>query len=201
MGGFFMLKLSLGLMRRVSGGQGRLSKAVGPGLLFSLVRAGNRYFRKAFAATPYSKRLLFLPLCLRPPDCQAFLDPGLGYICREYCPDCELGKLRRDALGLGYGGVYVVPSSRMILQEGIIPSDQFMLEKVKQHGPTAVLGVACLWYVRHRLLAQYTLGRNGYASDSGHPHSVVQGVLLENRNCRKAAVDWGQVRERLYLRS
>jgi len=89
----------------------------------------------------------------------------------------------------------------MIHQEGIIPSDQFMLEKVKQHGPTAVLGVACLWYVHHRLLAKYTLGSNGYASGSGHPHSVVQGVLLENRNCRKAAVDWGLVREHLYLRS
>jgi hypothetical protein len=89
----------------------------------------------------------------------------------------------------------------MILQEGVIPSDQFMLEKVKQHDPTAVLGVTCLWYVRHRLLAKYNLGRHGYVSASGHPHSVVQGVLLENRNCRKAAVDWDLVRERLYLRS
>jgi hypothetical protein len=173
---------------------GRLLIKIGPGLDLSLVKAGNKYFRKAFAATSYQSRLFFLPLCLRPLNCPAHLDPDLGYLCQENCPDCELGQIRQEALALGYKAVYIVPSSRMIKKEGIVPSDQFMLAKIKEHAPSAVLGVICLWYFRHRLLAKYIIGSSGYSIDSGRTKSVVQGVLLKKMNCRKAEVDWEQVR-------
>ena len=180
---------------------GLLLIKVGPRFDLSIVKTGNKYFRKAFAATSYQSRLFFLPLCLRPLNCPALLDPDLGYLCQEACPDCELGQIRNEALKLGYRAVYIVPSSRMLHQEGIIPSDQFMRAKDKEHSPSAVLGVICLWYVRHRLLAKYTIGLNGFSIDDGHPKTVVQGVLLKKMNCRNADVDWDQVRACMSARS
>jgi hypothetical protein len=89
----------------------------------------------------------------------------------------------------------------MLHQEGITPSDQFMRAKIKEHDPSAVLGVICLWYFRHRLLANYTIGLSGFSVDSGRPKSVLQGVLLKKMNCRKAEVDWDQVRASMSARS
>jgi hypothetical protein len=178
----------------------RCFKAANAGLILNLVKAGNCYFRKAFAATPFERRLLFLPFCLRPLTCPAFLDNDQGYTCPELCPECEMGQVRQEALALGYAGVYVVHSSRIIRRAGLAPSDQFMLDKVRRHRPRAVLGVVCQWYVYHRLITKYTIGRKGYQDDPGRSAAVVQGVLLKDMNCRKASVDWGQVRERLYLK-
>jgi len=197
----FFPHLNLAIIRWLSRQKGRCMKALNSGLVFNLVKAGNRYFRKAFAATPFKKRLLFLPFCLRPKDCPAGLNPDLGYTCPDFCPECELGKVQQEALALGYGGVYVVPSSRIVRCEEILPSDQFMLVKMEQHQPGAVLGVVCQWYVHQRLISKYSIGRNGYDSGPGRPRSVLQGVLLKDMNCRQASVDWGQVRERLYLKS
>jgi len=200
-GRLYMPRVSLSIIRALNRMMGRLLNKIGPGLDLSLVKAGNKYFRKAFAATSYQTRLFFLPLCLRPLNCPAHLDLDLGYLCQETCPGCELGQIRQEALELGYKAVYIVPSSRMIRKEGIVPSDQFMRAKIKEHSPSAVLGVICHWYFRHRLLAKYTISRSGYSIDSGHPKSVVQGVLLKKMNCRKAEVDWDQLRARMSARS
>ncbi len=200
-GRLYLPKVSLNIIRALYRLMGRLLIKTGPVLDLSLVRAGNKYFRKAFAATSYQNRLFFLPLCLRPLNCPAHLDPSLGYLCQEICPGCELGQIRQEALELGYKAVYIVPSSRMIKKEGIIPSDQFMLAKIKEHAPSAVLGVICPWYFRHRLLAKYTIGSSGYSIDSRGTKSVIQGVLLKKMNCRKAEVDWEQVRACMSARS
>lgn len=180
---------------------GRLFIKIGPRFDLNLVKTGNKYFRKAFADTSYQSRLIFLPLCLRPINCPAPLDPDLGYLCQEPCPSCELGQIRQEALELGYKAVYIVPSSRILHKEGLIPSDQFMQAKVKEHAPSAVLGVICLWYFRHRLLAKYTIGLSGFSTDSGRLKTVVQGVLLKKMNCRKAEVDWNQIRACMSARS
>jgi hypothetical protein len=176
-------------------------KALNSGLIRNLVNAGNRYFRKPFASTPFGKRLLFLPFCLRPRNCPAGLNLDRGYTCREFCPECELGKVQQEALALGYGGVYVIPSSRLVRREDLLPSDQFMLEKIRRHRPDAVLGVTCQWYVHQRLIAKYAIGREGYREGDGGNTLVVQGVLLKNMNCRQASVDWGLLRKRLNLKS
>jgi len=200
-GRLYMPRVSLSIIRALNRMMGRLLIKIGPGLDLSLVKAGNKYFQKAFAATSYQSRLFFLPLCLRPLNCPAHLDPDLGYLCQETCPGCELGQIRQEALELGYKAVYIVPSSRMIHKEGIVPSDQFMRAKIKEHAPSAVLGVICHWYFRHRLLAKYTISHSGYSIDSGRPKSVVQGVLLKKMNCRKAEVDWDLVRACMSARS
>jgi uncharacterized protein len=198
--GFFP-NIILPLIRCLTRKKNPYLRAVNSGLIQNLVKAGNLYFQKAFAATPFRKRLLFLPFCLRPKECPAGLNPDQGYTCPDFCPECELGKVQQEALALGYDGVYVVPSSRIARCEEIVPSDQFMLGKMKQHQPGAVLGVVCQWYVHHRLISKYSIGRKGFEAGSDRPPSVIQGVLLKDMNCRQAEVDWGQLRKRLNLRS
>lgn len=197
-----MIWFLLNLLRRSGGLLSRGLERIRPGLgLRLLVRAGNRYFRRAFAATPFARRLLFLPYCLRPLDCPTDLDPEQGVLCRVSCPDCEVGRIRQEALALGFAGVYLVPSSRLLKDRGLMPSDRFIVSKLQQHTPAAALGVVCPWYLRHRLLAKYSLDRGGYVASSEKPASVLQGVLMPERNCRSGRVDWDQVRRLMSRRA
>jgi hypothetical protein len=164
-----------------------------------MVRAGNRYFRKSFAATPFCRRVLFLPFCLRPLDCSADVDPDKGLLCTGGCPGCQVGQVRAEALALGYAAVYVVPSSRILRDRGLLPSDPFIKKKIKAHAPGAALGVTCPWHLRNRLLAKYTLRGGNYASvasDEPREKTVapLQGVLMDRQNCRQGAVNWERVR-------
>jgi len=197
-------RFTLALFRRfgwtLAGLLGRLSPELD---LRLMVRAGNRYFKKTFAATPFGRRLLFLPFCLRPLDCPAGVDPDQGLLCTGGCPGCELGQVRDEALALGYAAVYVVPSSRLMRGKGLMPSDQFIKAKLQKHSPDAAMGVTCPWYMRHRLLAHYTLKHGRTASlggDSGGSlNSALRGVLMERRNCRHGAVNWSLVRRSVHL--
>jgi len=199
-GRFFLPRLTLKAVRRWGRLMARLTDRIKPGLdMELLVKAGNRYFRDRFAATPFNERILFLPICLKPQDCPAEVDSETGLLCRGDCPDCRLGQVRQEAVNLGYARVFIVPSSRLLRGRGFLPSDQFMLTKLRQHAPRAALGVLCGWYLRQRLLPTYTMGRGGVASKEGGPSTIVQGVLLNGHNCRRATVDWDQLRWRLGL--
>jgi hypothetical protein len=106
-----------------------------------------------------------------------------------------LGRVRNEALALGYARVYVVPSSRLMREMSLLPSDEFIQKKLKEHDPAAALGVTCGWYLRNRLLAKYEVGDAGYHPDKASQRKTVfQGVLLAARNCRQAKVDWEKVR-------
>jgi hypothetical protein len=165
-----------------------------------LVKVGNRYFLKGFVGTPYHQRLLFLPFCLCPPGCPAPVDPSMGMLCRSDCPDCPLGRVRREALGLGYAGVYVVPSSRCLRRPDLLPSDLFIKEKLDHHGARALLGVTCCWYLKTRLLTKYSFEKEGYVSEGSGTGYALQGILLPQRKCSQATVDWELVHERLRLK-
>ena len=173
-----------------------------PGLrLKLLVEAGNRYFRKAFAKTSYNQRLFFLPICLRPRECPAAVDPDQGLCCPSTCLDCELGKMRKQALELGYAAVYIVPSSRLMRDKGLLPSEEFIKGKIGKHTPAAVLGITCDWYLKKRFSEGHNINRKGYAPGKDKTRAVLQGIILKSTNCRKAQVDWGVVWERMILRS
>lgn len=199
-GRLFMPGLTLALFRRFGWMLSGLLDRISPGLdLRLMVRAGNRYFKKAFVSAPFHRRVLFLPFCLRPLDCPADVDPEVGLCCSGGCPDCEIGKIREEALALGYKAVYVVPSSRMMRGRGLMPSDEFIKAMLKKHRPQAALGVVCAWHVRNRLLAKNTLRHGKVASvqgagDEATPRSALQGVLMDNTNCRRGKVDWSRVR-------
>ena len=204
-GRFFMPRLTLALLRSCGKWLYKLLDRISPGLgMKLLVEAGNRYYHDSYAATPYEERMLLLPYCLRPADCQIKVDREVGLICEEACwkarPNCTLGQVQAEALALGYAQVFVVPSARLMPKEGLMPSDQFIKAKIRQHAPAAVLGVVCDWNLRTRLLPKHTAGRHGYSTGAGQ-QAVLQGVLLDGHNCLRATVDWEEVRRRLCLRA
>jgi hypothetical protein len=195
-GRMFMPRLTLAIFSRFGGWLGRILDRISPGLdLRLIVRAGNKYYRKKFGQAPFEKRVLFLPYCLRPLDCPAEVDPERGLCCHTECANCDIGDVIRKAKHLGYAAVYVVPSSRLMPGKGLLPSDQFIKAKLKQHAPDAALGVVCPWHLRNRLLRKHTVSRRGLATGRRGVRSALQGVLLDGRNCRSAQVDWDQVRK------
>jgi hypothetical protein len=195
-GRMFMPRLTLALFSRFGGWLGKLLDKISPGLdLRLIVSAGNKYFRKKFGQAPFERRVLFLPFCLRPLDCPAEVDPEEGLRCDSQCTECEIGDVSRQARELGYAAVYVVPSSRMMPGQGLLPSDQFIKTKLKQHAPDAALGVVCPWHLRNRLLRKHTVSGRGLRTGQSGVRSALQGVLLDGRNCRSANVDWDQVRK------
>lgn len=194
-------EFTLPLAKRRGAALARVLNRIKPDLdLKMLVKVTNRHFRRPFADTAFAQRMLFLPICLKPLDCQAQTTPEKGLLCDGQCPGCELGRLRNEALALGYSRVYVVPSSRLRPKENLLPSDEFIHSKMKSHAPAAALGVTCAWYLRNRLLAKYELDNKGYSPDgNGAVKMVFQGVLLNARNCRRAQVDWQKLRQLMNL--
>ncbi len=191
------LKLLLG---RVGRGLGPMADHIRPGLFCRLlVQVGNRYFRRQFAAAPPAQRLLFLPYCLRPAHCPAPVEPGRGLACPGDCPGCELGRVRAEALAMGYAGVYVVASSRLTRLEGLLPSRDFIRDKLAHHRPLAALGVVCARHLQGRLLPDNGVGAGGFQTREELPASALQGLLLTGGNCRRAEVDWKRLRRLMAL--
>lgn len=195
LGRMFFPQATLKLFHRCGKIFSKILSPIDPELdLNLLVKAANRLFRDRFAKTPYGKRILLLPFCLRPLDCPADVHPEEGLLCDSSCENCAVGEIRTEALDLGYAKVYVVPSSRIMRNRGLSRSDQFIKRKIKEHGPGGALGVTCGWHLRNRLLAKHSFKREGYGEE-GKPKSVIQGLLLEGRNCKQAQVDWQELRE------
>jgi hypothetical protein len=194
----FLLWVGLSMFHRFMRGlAGRLDLINRDGVYKFLVKIGNRYFLKGFKNTPYHQRLIFLPFCLRPAECAALIDPDQGILCLSDCPDCQLGSLRREAIDLGYAGVYLVPSSRCLRRTDLKPSDLFIKEKLDHHQGRALIGVTCCWYLKTRLIPKYSFKKDGYVGERPGPGYFLQGILLPQRKCANATVDWTLLRNRL----
>ncbi len=98
-------------------------------LLELYVRTKNMISKVKFAETPYSRRIVFLPQCLRSRDCPASLS-DTGYVCRR-CGKCGIHHVISKTLQLGYKGVFIISGGSMV---GRILS---------QEKPLACLGIAC----------------------------------------------------------
>jgi hypothetical protein len=197
-----LLWVSLSFLRHLNQWIGRALDSINRDWNYKfLVRVGNRYFLKGFTLTPYQQRLIFLPFCLCPPGCPAQVDPFWGMVCRSDCPDCQLGRVRREALGLGYAEVYIVPSSRCLRRPDLPPSDIFIKGKLDHHNSRALLGVTCCWYLKTRLLSRYSFKKEGYVSERSGTSYALQGILLPQRKCSNATVDWEMVYDRLRLKA
>ena len=198
-GRLFMPRLTLSAVKRFGKTMARIVDRIQPGLdLKLLVKAGNRYFAERFARTPFGQRIFFIPICLSPPLCPGRIDKEEGLVCDGECPDCRVGELIKEAYGLGYGKVYVVPSSTLLPKMGLLPSDQFIKSKLGQDDFSAALGLVCGWHLRNRLLPAHSVGSKGYdPGGKGRNGTVLQGVLLDQKKCRGGSVDWDEVRIKL----
>jgi geranylgeranyl diphosphate synthase type II len=97
---------------------------------FTVVLLNNELWRNSLAATPYSRRLLLLPQCLRDRSrCKATIDE-FGLLC-SHCGSCDIHYLQSQAQRLGYV-VLVAEGSTMVMS--MIESGQI----------DAIIGVSCL---------------------------------------------------------
>jgi geranylgeranyl pyrophosphate synthase len=97
---------------------------------FAMVVCGNEIWRPVVAATPYNRRLLLLPQCLKNNSaCHAEIDE-LGLICAG-CQSCQIDSILQKAEGLGYATLVAEGTTVAIslVQEGTVD---------------AVVGVSCM---------------------------------------------------------
>lgn len=97
---------------------------------FCILMCSNELWRPYFEATPYNRRLLLLPQCLRRREsCEAFIDE-LGLICAG-CDHCPIHHSLADAEAIGYSTLVAEGSSTAIslVEEGAVD---------------AILGVSCM---------------------------------------------------------
>lgn len=97
---------------------------------FAMVALSNAFWRPAFAAVPFSRRLLLLPHCMRDEQrCRGSYD-SLGLRCAG-CGSCPIGAMKARAEALGY---------RVLVAEGTAA----VTSEILGGELDAVLGVACL---------------------------------------------------------
>jgi len=99
-------------------------------LEFAMVVCGNEIWRPIVAATPYNRRLLLLPQCLKNnSNCNAVIDE-LGLICAG-CQSCQIDSILQKAESLGYATLVAEGTTVAVslVQEGTID---------------AVIGVSCM---------------------------------------------------------
>jgi geranylgeranyl pyrophosphate synthase len=97
---------------------------------FAMVVCGNEIWRSVVAATPFNRRLLLLPQCLKNnSNCQAEIDQ-LGLICAG-CQSCQIDSILQQAESLGYATLVAEGTTVAVslVQEGTID---------------AVIGVSCM---------------------------------------------------------
>lgn len=123
----------------------------------------NKISLKKFKGTPVSKRIIFLPQCLRAIDCPSKLSPE-GMKCIN-CGNCEVGRAKKTAEDLGYK-VFIVPGS------------SFIKRLVRKHKPAAILGVGCMTEIKGGLEMCEKLNLYGV------------GLVLDKAGCVSTILDW-----------
>lgn len=95
-----------------------------------LTEKKNRKMAEAFAATPYSDRVVFVPHCMRNIEKCKAKEMGSYYVCAE-CGACKIGNISKKSKELGYKALYILKGGKAVKK---------LTEELK---PKAVLGVAC----------------------------------------------------------
>lgn len=141
---------------------------------FVSVLVGNESWRSTVAATPFERRILLLPQCLRANGlCRAEFD-ALGLLCEE-CGRCPIGAIQHEAESLGY--VVLVAEGTTAVSALLARGDA-----------DAVIGVSCL----HAL-------ERSFVRLTAHAVPGLAVPLIRN-GCVNTEVDLDWVREALHLR-
>ena len=128
----------------------------------------NRAMWSAFRRTPFDRRAIFVPQCLRSVDCPARLSPE-GIVCKD-CGRCEISAAKNEAEKLGYK-FFVVPGS------------SFIVRMIRKYHPEAIVGVGCLCEVKEGL-------------DLMHKYKIVSiGAVLDRSGCVSTALNWKKLYE------
>lgn len=135
------------------------------------IKKANELSKKKFKEAPYKDRIIFLPQCLRNPDCKAKTTEE-GIICLG-CGRCNIAGFKKEAEKLGYK-LFIVPGSSIVKT------------LIKKYKPKAVVGVACLPELKEAIIMvkKYSI--------------AAQGVLLSKDGCVNTEVDWKKLRDIIY---
>ncbi len=136
-------------------------------LLELYIKAKNAVSKTMFAKTPFQRRILFLPQCLRSKDCPASLSES-GYICKR-CGRCGIHRIVSKALELGYKGAFILSGGSMA---GHI---------LKQERPSACIGIACL---KELVLGSFVCEKFG---------TISHCIALSRDGCVETEVNWNTV--------
>ena len=141
---------------------------------YTHVELRNKLNEYSFKATPYNRRILFLPHCLRnSKGCKAeYSDEGLQ--CKR-CGKCDIDRLIGIAEELGYAKVFVAPGGSMITK------------LVKKYKPEATMGVCCYH--------EANLAFDNFRGTKIH----TQACLLLNDGCKDTKANIAEAREKMEL--
>ena len=139
---------------------------------FAIVLCGNEIWRNVIAATPFDRRLLLLPQCLKnSTNCQGELD-SLGLICAG-CKACQIDSVLTKAEALGY---------TTLVAEGTTVA----IGLVEEGAIDAVIGVSCMPVLQRSF---------GPVSRTAVP---VMGLPLLFNGCENTNVDYGWLFEEMH---
>ena len=134
------------------------------------------------STTDPAERILLLSHCLRPSQtCPGKLDKK-GLNCPNSCQEaCGVGRLRREALALGYKGVCIAAGGSMALRF------------VKELNPRGIVAVAC-----HKELTEGVEAVQAMAGSEREAPAIVVVPLLTD-GCVDTTVDEARVQEAIAL--
>jgi len=138
----------------------------------TLIHLRNGLNARSFASVAPKDRALFLPQCLRHPECPAKLSPE-GIMCVN-CGRCGVGMVKKEAELLGYK-VFIAPGGSLVKR---------MARKYK---PKAVLGVGCNMEIKEGAELMDAFG------------IPAQGVALVRDGCIDTRADIVEVMKRLRM--
>ena len=132
----------------------------------------NRVYRKEWESCEASRRIVFLPQCLRnSKNCKAELTEN-GYVCQR-CGSCSIAEIMEFAENLGYRHVYIVPGGSMV----------YRILKQMEVSNFVCLGIAC---IPELCEASERLSIKGVAH---------QCIPLKKTGCVDTEVDIGEVKK------
>ena len=140
---------------------------------FTIVLCGNEIWRDVIAATPFERRLLLLPQCLKNTQtCEGKMD-SLGLICAG-CKDCQIDSVLKKAEALGY---------TTLVAEGTTVA----VGLVEEGAIDAVIGVSCMPVLQRSFES---------VSRAAVP---VMGLPLLYDGCENTNVDYGWLFEEMHM--
>ena len=97
---------------------------------YTHIEVRNKLNEFGFKRTPYEKRILFLPHCLRnSKKCKAdYIEEGLK--CKR-CGSCDIDRLLKIGEELGYSKSFITPGGSMVQK------------LIKKYNPEAIIGICC----------------------------------------------------------
>jgi len=141
---------------------------------YTHIELRNKLNEYGFKSTPYSKRILFLPHCLRhSKECKA-VQGEEGLECKR-CGKCNIDRLIGIAEELGYTNTFVAPGGSMVQK------------LIAKHRPKAVVGICC--YNEANLGFEALRGTGIYS----------QACLLLDDGCKDTKANLAEAREKMEL--